>query len=190
MLSRSQVQAELKKVISGCVANSSGQEYSGYYPINHNDMLEFGAQGIGVDDGATFMIDEADLEWAGDFLATPPPPPAATSETLTIEALPFNPALLAIVDDLELSVRSTNCLKNDNVRYIGDLVQKTEAEMVRGPNFGRKSVNEIKEVLAQMGLYLGTEVPGWPPNDVEDLSKAYRWSIFVSEPAQIARDRG
>ena len=64
--------------------------------------------------------------------------------------LPFNPALLKKVDELELSVRSANCLKNDNIVYIGDLIQKTEAEMLRTPNFGRKSLNEIKEVLAGM----------------------------------------
>ena len=69
--------------------------------------------------------------------------------------LPFNPHLLRKVDELELSVRSANCLKNDNIVYIGDLVQKTEAEMLRTPNFGRKSLNEIKEVLAHMGLALG-----------------------------------
>jgi predicted DNA-binding transcriptional regulator AlpA len=67
----------------------------------------------------------------------------------------------ARIDELELSVRSANCLKNDNIVYIGDLIQKTEAEMLRTPNFGRKSLNEIKEVLAQMGLYLGMEVSEW-----------------------------
>ncbi len=69
--------------------------------------------------------------------------------------LPFNPNLLRKVDELELSVRSANCLKNDNIVYIGDLVQKTEGEMLRTPNFGRKSLNEIKEVLAHMGLHSG-----------------------------------
>ena len=83
----------------------------------------------------------------------------------------FNPALLKKVDELELSVRSANCLKNDNIIYIGDLIQKTEAEMLRTPNFGRKSLNEIKEVLAQMGLHLGLEVPDWPPENIEDLAK-------------------
>src|ERR1700759_5453225 len=87
--------------------------------------------------------------------------------------LPFNPALLKKVDELELSVRSANCLKNDNIVYIGDLVQKTEAEMLRTPNFGRKSLNEIKEVLAQMGLHLGMEVPGWPPENIEELAKRF-----------------
>src|SRR6266496_1988848 len=75
-----------------------------------------------------------------------------------IPDLAFNPAFLKKVDELELSVRSANCLKNDNIVYIGDLVQKSEAEMLRTPNFGRKSLNEIKEVLAQMGLHLGMEV--------------------------------
>ncbi len=85
--------------------------------------------------------------------------------------LPFNRNLLRKVDELELSVRSANCLKNDNIIYIGDLVQKSEAEMLRTPNFGRKSLNEIKEVLAQMGLHLGMEVVGWPPENIEDLAK-------------------
>ncbi len=83
----------------------------------------------------------------------------------------FNPNLLRKVDELELSVRSANCLKNDNIVYIGDLVQKSEAEMLRTPNFGRKSLNEIKEVLSQMGLHLGMEITNWPPENVEDLAK-------------------
>ena len=77
------------------------------------------------------------------------------------------------VDELELSVRSANCLKNDNIVYIGDLIQKTEAEMLRTPNFGRKSLNEIKEVLAGMGLHLGMEVPNWPPENIEELAKRF-----------------
>ncbi len=85
--------------------------------------------------------------------------------------LPFNKNLLRKVDELELSVRSANCLKNDNIIYIGDLVQKSEADMLRTPNFGRKSLNEIKEVLAHMGLHLGMEIPNWPPENIEDLAK-------------------
>ncbi len=85
--------------------------------------------------------------------------------------VPFNRNLLRKVDELELSVRSANCLKNDNIVYIGDLVQKTEAEMLRTPNFGRKSLNEIKEVLSQMGLHLGMEIPNWPPENIEELAK-------------------
>ena len=87
--------------------------------------------------------------------------------------LEFNAALLKKVDELELSVRSANCLKNDNIVYIGDLIQKTEAEMLRTPNFGRKSLNEIKEVLAQMGLHLGMDVPNWPPENIEELAKRF-----------------
>lgn len=85
--------------------------------------------------------------------------------------LPFNRNLLRKVDELELSVRSANCLKNDNIIYIGDLVQKSEQEMLRTPNFGRKSLNEIKEVLTSMGLSLGMNVPAWPPENIEDLAK-------------------
>jgi DNA-directed RNA polymerase subunit alpha len=83
----------------------------------------------------------------------------------------FNKNLLKKVDELELSVRSMNCLKNDNIVYIGDLVQKTEPEMLRTPNFGRKSLNEIKEVLNSMSLYLGMEIPNWPPDNIVELSK-------------------
>jgi len=85
--------------------------------------------------------------------------------------LEFNKNLLRKVDELELSVRSMNCLKNDNIIYIGDLVQKTEPEMLRTPNFGRKSLNEIKEVLNSMSLYLGMEIPNWPPDNIVELSK-------------------
>jgi len=87
------------------------------------------------------------------------------------DELPFNRNLLRKVDELELSVRSANCLKNDNIIYIGDLVQKSESDMLRTPNFGRKSLNEIKEVLSQMGLHLGMEIPDWPPENIEELAK-------------------
>jgi DNA-directed RNA polymerase subunit alpha len=83
----------------------------------------------------------------------------------------FNKNLLRKVDELELSVRSANCLKNDNIIYIGDLVQKSEQEMLRTPNFGRKSLNEIKEVLTQMGLTLGMQITNWPPENIEELAK-------------------
>jgi DNA-directed RNA polymerase subunit alpha len=85
--------------------------------------------------------------------------------------LPFNRNLLRKVDELELSVRSANCLKNDNIVYIGDLVQKSEPEMLRTPNFGRKSLNEIKEVLGTMGLSLGMDVVNWPPDNIEELAR-------------------
>jgi DNA-directed RNA polymerase subunit alpha len=89
------------------------------------------------------------------------------------DGLEFNPLLLKKVDELELSVRSANCLKNDNIVYIGDLIQKTEAEMLRTPNFGRKSLNEIKEVLSGMGLHLGMDIVDWPPDNIEELAKKY-----------------
>jgi DNA-directed RNA polymerase subunit alpha len=97
--------------------------------------------------------------------------PQARVAEEAVEALPFNRYMLRKVDELELSVRSANCLKNDNIVYIGDLVQKSESEMLRTPNFGRKSLNEIKEVLSQMGLHLGMEINNWPPEDIEELAK-------------------
>jgi DNA-directed RNA polymerase subunit alpha len=107
----------------------------------------------------------------GLFVNFEEPQKEVASEQVT--ELAFNPALLKKVDELELSVRSANCLKNDNIVYIGDLIQKTEAEMLRTPNFGRKSLNEIKEVLASMGLHLGMEVADWPPENIDDLAKRY-----------------
>jgi DNA-directed RNA polymerase subunit alpha len=87
--------------------------------------------------------------------------------------LEFNPVLLKKVSHLELSVRSQNCLQNDNIVYIGDLVIKTEAEMLKTQNFGRKSLNEIKEILSKFNLKFGMEIPGWPPENVEELAKKY-----------------
>jgi len=89
------------------------------------------------------------------------------------ETLSFDRNLLKKVDELELSVRSQNCLKNDNIVYIGDLVRKSEGEMLKTPNFGRKSLNEIKEVLASLGLRFGMDVEGWPPENIEELAKKF-----------------
>ncbi len=97
--------------------------------------------------------------------------PAEVAAKKEEDELPFNRNLLRKVDELELSVRSANCLKNDNIVYIGDLVQKSEGDMLRTPNFGRKSLNEIKEVLSGMGLHLGMEVEDWPPENIEDLAR-------------------
>ncbi|NOX72577.1 MAG: DNA-directed RNA polymerase subunit alpha [Alphaproteobacteria bacterium] len=99
--------------------------------------------------------------------------PEAAGRAEEEDDLEFNPLLLKKVDELELSVRSANCLKNDNIVYIGDLIQKTEAEMLRTPNFGRKSLNEIKEVLTAMGLHLGMDILDWPPDNIEELAKKY-----------------
>jgi DNA-directed RNA polymerase subunit alpha len=97
--------------------------------------------------------------------------PEANVQKEEEEELPFNKNLLKKVEELELSVRSANCLKNDNIVYIGDLVQKSESDMLRTPNFGRKSLNEIKEVLSIMGLHLGMQVEGWPPENIEEMAK-------------------
>jgi len=105
----------------------------------------------------------------GMFINFEEPKEVATQQTKSEPE--FNKNLLRRVDELELSVRSMNCLKNDNIIYIGDLVQKTEGEMLRTPNFGRKSLNEIKEVLSGMSLYLGIEIPNWPPENIAELSK-------------------
>ncbi len=99
--------------------------------------------------------------------------PEIQQDQTSHEKLSFNPNLLKKVEELELSVRSANCLKNDNIIYIGDLVQKSESEMLRTPNFGRKSLNEIKEVLQQMDLNLGISVPDWPPENIEELAKKF-----------------
>ena len=103
--------------------------------------------------------------------------PQEVAITETPKEPEFNRNLLRKVDELELSVRSMNCLKNDNIIYIGDLVQKSEGEMLRTPNFGRKSLNEIKEILNGMSLYLGMEIPNWPPDNIAELSKKLEESI-------------
>jgi DNA-directed RNA polymerase subunit alpha len=87
----------------------------------------------------------------------------AFNEPVGRSAAQFDPALLRPVDELELTVRSANCLKAENIHYIGDLIQRTETELLRTPNLGRKSLNEIKEVLASRGLTLGARLEGWPP---------------------------
>lgn len=92
-------------------------------------------------------------------------------ERISMATPSFDPNLLKKVDELELSVRSANCLKNDNIVYIGDLIQKTEGEMLRTPNFGRKSLNEIKEVLERLNLELGQKIPGWPPENIEEMAR-------------------
>jgi DNA-directed RNA polymerase subunit alpha len=86
------------------------------------------------------------------------------------------------VDDLELSVRSANCLKNANIRHIGELVVRSEAEMLKTKNFGRKSLNEIKEILTEMGLGLGMKIDGWPPANWDPNATPVR-STPVAEDA-------
>lgn len=83
----------------------------------------------------------------------------------------FNKNLLKTIDELELSVRSYNCLKNENIIYVGDLVAKTESEMLKTANFGRKSLNELKDNLKAMGLSFGMKIPNWPPKNMDELLK-------------------
>ncbi len=83
----------------------------------------------------------------------------------------FNKNLLKTIDELELSVRSYNCLKNENIIYVGDLVAKTESEMLKTANFGRKSLNELKDNLKSMGLSFGMKIPNWPPKNMDELLK-------------------
>lgn len=92
----------------------------------------------------------------------------------------LNDNLFRSVDDLELSVRSANCLKNANIRYIGELVVRSEAEMLKTKNFGRKSLNEIKEILSEMGLNLGMKIEGWPPPG---------WDPNIPPPATVKREQ-
>jgi DNA-directed RNA polymerase subunit alpha len=92
-----------------------------------------------------------------------------TAAPVEQKQLPVAPELLRPVDDLELTVRSANCLKAENIYYIGDLIQRTETELLKTPNLGRKSLNEIKEVLAARGLTLGMKLENWPPVGLEKL---------------------
>ncbi len=93
-------------------------------------------------------------------------------EVKPVEEAKLNENLFRSVDELELSVRSANCLQNANIKTIGDLVQKTEAEMLKTKNFGRKSLKEIKEILAEMGLSLGMKLESWPPKTPPAAPKA------------------
>ncbi len=85
---------------------------------------------------------------------------------------PLDPILTRPVDDLELTVRSANCLKAESIYYIGDLIQRTENELLKTPNLGRKSLNEIKETLAAHGLTLGSKLENWPPAEIQGLAAA------------------
>ncbi|MFM2186775.1 MAG: DNA-directed RNA polymerase subunit alpha [Burkholderiaceae bacterium] len=92
---------------------------------------------------------------------------ASFSEPAPRSGANFDPILLRPVDELELTVRSANCLKAENIYYIGDLIQRTETELLKTPNLGRKSLNEIKEVLASRGLTLGARLENWPPQGLD-----------------------
>jgi DNA-directed RNA polymerase subunit alpha len=94
-----------------------------------------------------------------------------TPQDIIEEEQPFDPILLRPVDDLELTVRSANCLKAENIFYIGDLIQRTEVELLRTPNLGKKSLTEIKDILAIKGLSLGMRLENWPPENLVDQSQ-------------------
>ncbi len=151
-------------------------------PTREGQVLDYDKLSISVETDGSLSPDDA-LAYAArilqdqlqTFINFEEPRDSARFEEES--SLEFNPLLLKKVDELELSVRSANCLKNDNIVYIGDLIQKTEAEMLRTPNFGRKSLNEIKEVLTTMGLHLGMDVPDWPPDNIEDLAKKFEDQI-------------
>jgi DNA-directed RNA polymerase subunit alpha len=132
--------------------------------LSPDDALAYGAKIL--QDQLQLFVNFEDAAVAAPVAHTTTGNVVEVDDTATI-----NRYLLKKVDELELSVRSANCLKNDNIIYIGDLVQKTESEMLRTPNFGRKSLNEIKEVLSQMGLRLGMEIAGWPPENIEEMAK-------------------
>jgi Bacterial RNA polymerase, alpha chain C terminal domain len=118
--------------------------------------------------GATQSWRSSDYE----FGWTPPPPPAPDPPPYVPPVgIPPSVHLYRSVDQLELSVRTSLCLKNDDVRFVGDFARKSEAELLRIPNFGRKSLNELKEVLAEIGLHLGQDLPDWPPEDISALSQ-------------------
>jgi DNA-directed RNA polymerase subunit alpha len=95
----------------------------------------------------------------------------APTQRVSFDEPEFNKNLLKTIDELELSVRSYNCLKNENIVYVGDLVSKSEAEMLKTANFGRKSLNELKDNLKIMGLTFGMKLTNWPPKNLEDLIK-------------------
>ena len=111
-----------------------------------------------VRSAARILIDQMSI--FADLQGTP-------VEEVEEKAPPIDPILLRPVDDLELTVRSANCLKAEDIYYIGDLIQRTETELLKTPNLGRKSLNEIKEVLASKGLTLGSKLEAWPPVGLE-----------------------
>ena len=133
-------------------------------------LMDIETDGTITPEDATALAARIMIEQLGNFVNFEDPLPIVVEEEITPDAL-LNPHLLRKVEELELSVRSANCLKNDNIVYIGDLVQKSESEMLRTPNFGRKSLNEIKEVLTNMNLNLGQMIPEWPPENLEQLAK-------------------
>jgi len=106
----------------------------------------------------------------GSFVALERTPYDETGVSAEPEKPVFDPMLLRPVDDLELTVRSANCLKAENIYLIGDLIQRTEVELLKTPNLGKKSLTEIKDVLAIRGLSLGSRLENWPPENIDELA--------------------
>jgi DNA-directed RNA polymerase subunit alpha len=104
------------------------------------------------------------------FVALEGSAPSELGEELSSVQPPIDPILLRPVDDLELTVRSANCLKAENIYLIGDLIQRTEVELLKTPNLGKKSLTEIKDVLATRGLSLGMRLENWPPENIDELA--------------------
>ena len=104
------------------------------------------------------------------------------------EQAKLNENLVRGVEELELSVRSANCLKNADIRYIGDLVQKSEGEMLKTKNFGRKSLNEIRDILVDMGLTLGMKLPDWPPDDLPELPELPEYPEYPEFAEEDAKE--
>lgn len=125
-----------------------------------------------VEQAASVLADQL-----GPFLREEAAPAARGVTAPTLEAGAFSPHLLRKVEDLELSVRSANCLKNDNILYVGDLVRQTEEAILKTPNFGKKSLNEIRDVLKGMGLSFGMEIPDWPPENIEEMAREHEESL-------------
>ena len=125
---------------------------------------------LDIETNGTIDAEEA-VRTAADILTDQLSACSATSLTATAARAKaatagVDPVLLRPIDDLELTVRSANCLKAESIYYIGDLIQKTEVELLKTPNLGKKSLTEIKEVLAQRGLSLGMKLENWPPAGV------------------------
>jgi hypothetical protein len=112
---------------------------------------------------------------------------AVLSTKLSLVETPFEVVLFRRVEEQDLSVRSTNFLRNNNIVYIGDLVQQTEGAMLRTPNFGRNCLNEIKEWLASLGLHLGTKLQGWPPDNIEGIVRDIERSRDVHERVEFLK---